>query len=94
MSSYTLMHICIHVGTPLSISEFATYTVSSDFLSAFVDCQKRFRLPPIRCETKLFLTDKWQSKTLFLAICDPGSSLAQSVFDCHLSGVIKEPILW
>ena len=40
------------------------------------------------------LTDKWQSKTLFLAICDPGSSLAQSVFDCRLSGVIKEPILW
>ena len=26
--------------------------------------------------------DKWQSKTLFPAICDPRSSIVQSVFDC------------
>ena len=32
--------------------------------------------------------DKWQSKTLFLAILDPRSSIVKSVFDCHLSGMI------
>ena len=31
--------------------------------------------------------DKWQSKTLFLAIFDPHSAIAKSVFDCHLSAV-------
>ena len=30
--------------------------------------------------------DKWQSKTLFLAIVDPRSSIFKSVFDCRLSG--------
>ena len=34
--------------------------------------------------------DKWQSKTLFLAICEPRSSIVQSVFDRRLSGVIQE----
>ena len=38
--------------------------------------------------------DKWQSKTLFLASCDPQSLIVWSVFDCHLSGMIKECILW
>ena len=33
--------------------------------------------------------NKWELKTLFLAICDPRSSIVQSVFDCRLSGVIK-----
>ena len=33
--------------------------------------------------------DKWQSKTLFLAIFDPCSSIVKSVFDCRLSGVIS-----
>ena len=33
-------------------------------------------------------------KTLFLAICDLCSSIVQSVFDCHLSGMLKERILW
>ena len=33
--------------------------------------------------------DKWQSKTLFLAIVDPRSSILKSVFDCRLSGVNK-----
>ena len=37
--------------------------------------------------------DKWQSKTLFPAICDPRSSIVQSVFDCRLSDMIKERIL-
>ena len=32
--------------------------------------------------------DKWQSKTLFLAIFYPSSSIVKSVFDCHLSSVI------
>ena len=32
--------------------------------------------------------DKWQSKTLFLAIFYSRSSIVKSVFDCHLSGVI------
>ena len=32
--------------------------------------------------------DKWQSKTLFLAIFDPISSIFESVFDCRLSGVV------
>ena len=31
--------------------------------------------------------DKWQSKTLFLAIFDQCSSIVKSVSDCHLSGV-------
>ena len=31
--------------------------------------------------------DKWQSKTLFLSIFDPCSSIVDSVFDCHLPGV-------
>ena len=31
--------------------------------------------------------DKWQSKTLFLAIFDPRSSIVKSVFDCRLSDV-------
>ena len=35
--------------------------------------------------------DKWQS--LFPAICDPCSSIVQSVFDCRLSNMIKERIL-
>ena len=33
--------------------------------------------------------DKWQSKTLFLAIFFPRSSIVNSVFDCRLSGVVK-----
>ena len=32
--------------------------------------------------------DKWQSKTLFLAIFDLRSSIVLSVFDCGLHGVI------
>ena len=32
--------------------------------------------------------DKWQSKTLFLAIFDPRSSIVKSVFDCRLPGVV------
>ena len=31
--------------------------------------------------------DKWQSKTLFLAIFDPRLSIVKSVFDSRLSGV-------
>ena len=31
--------------------------------------------------------NKFQSKTLFLAIFDPLSSIMKSVFDCHLPGV-------
>ena len=32
--------------------------------------------------------DKWQSKTLFLAIFDPRSSIVKSVVDCRLPGVV------
>ena len=32
--------------------------------------------------------DKWQSKTLFLAIFDPRSSIVKSFFDCRLPGVV------
>ena len=32
--------------------------------------------------------DKWQSKTLFLAIFDPCSSIVKSIFNCRLSGVL------
>ena len=32
--------------------------------------------------------DKWQSKTLFLAIFGPRSSIVKSVIDCRLSGVL------
>ena len=31
--------------------------------------------------------DKWQSKTLFLSIFDPRSSIVDSFFDCRLPGV-------
>ena len=31
--------------------------------------------------------DKWQSKTLLLAIFDPRSSIVKSVFDCRLPRV-------
>ena len=31
---------------------------------------------------------------IFLAICDPRSSIVQSVFDWHMSDMIKERILW
>ena len=31
--------------------------------------------------------DKWQSKTLFLSIFDPRSSIVESVFDSRLPGV-------
>ena len=31
--------------------------------------------------------DKWQMKTLFLAIFDPPLSIVKSVFDCRLSSV-------
>ena len=33
-------------------------------------------------------SDKWQSKTLFLAIFDPRSSIVKSVFEFRLPGVI------
>ena len=36
--------------------------------------------------------DKWQSKTLFPAICDPRSLIDKSVFDCRLYDMIKERI--
>ena len=32
--------------------------------------------------------DKWQSKTLFLSIFDPRSSIVDYVFDCRLPGVV------
>ena len=32
--------------------------------------------------------DKWQSKTLFLAIFNPRSPIAKNVFDCQISGVM------
>ena len=35
-------------------------------------------------------TDKWQSKTLFLAIFDPRSWIVKSVYDCRLSGVVTK----
>ena len=37
---------------------------------------------------------KSQSKKLFLVIYDSRSSIVQSVFDCCLSDMIKEGILW
>ena len=35
-------------------------------------------------------SDKWQSKTLFLSIFDPRSSIVDNVFDCRLTGVITQ----
>ena len=32
--------------------------------------------------------DKWQSKTLFLSIFDPRSSIVDDVFDCRPPGVL------
>ena len=32
--------------------------------------------------------DKWQSKTLFLAIIDPHLSIVKSIFNCRISGVV------
>ena len=39
--------------------------------------------------------DKWQSKTLFLAIFDRRSTIVKSVFDCRLPGVciVCAPVL-
>ena len=37
--------------------------------------------------------DKWQLKTLFLAILDPRSSIVKSVFDCRLSGEDSESFI-
>ena len=34
--------------------------------------------------------DKWQSKTLFLSIFDPRSSIVDNVFDCRLSGLMNK----
>ena len=34
--------------------------------------------------------DKWQSKTLILAIFDPRSLIVKSVLDCRLSSVVSE----
>ena len=34
--------------------------------------------------------DKWQSKTLFLAIFDPRLSIVKSVFDCRVPGVLMQ----
>ena len=53
-----------------------------------------------KCRSKLLETeftiaicspigDKWQSKTLFLVMCELRSSLVKSVFNCCLSGVFK-----
>ena len=36
--------------------------------------------------------DVAQSKTLFLAIYDPRSSIVWSVLDCHLPGMIKRTV--
>ena len=36
--------------------------------------------------------DKWQSKTLFLSIFDPYSSIVDYIFDCRLPGVRLELI--
>ena len=33
--------------------------------------------------------DEWQSKTMFLSIFYPRSSIVDNVFDCHLPGVIS-----
>ena len=33
--------------------------------------------------------DKWESKTLFLSIFDPRSSIVDNVFDCRLPGVVS-----
>ena len=45
-------------------------------------------------ETEFSIADKWKSKTLFLPIFDPSSSIVQSLFDCCLSGMGRERILW
>ena len=45
---------------------------------------------PLGLENRKHATgDKWQSKTLFLAIFDPRSWIVKSVFDCCLSGVVE-----
>ena len=36
--------------------------------------------------------DNWQSKTLFIKIFEPRSSIIKSVFDCCLSGVDTDPL--
>ena len=47
-------------------------TVSSDFWSAFVDFQERFRLSPIQCETFLWTTTFFSQKCVifFAKMCD------------------------
>ena len=38
--------------------------------------------------------DKWQSKTLFLAIFDQYSLIVKSVFNCRISGVSMAPTVF
>ena len=55
---------------------------------------------PRSLETKFLIViccptgDKGQTKTLFSGVCDPHSSIVWSVSNCHLSGMLKERILW
>ena len=47
-------------------------TVSSVFLSAFVDCKERFRLPPIRCGSVVQGSGGNMSSMALLLMCFDG----------------------
>ena len=59
--------------------------------------QSKTLIPSLKVDKKSLETeflivicrDKWQSKTVFLAIFDPHSSIVKSFFDCRLPGVIS-----
>ena len=46
-----------------------------------------------QCAICRHICDKWQSKTLFVSIFDPRSSIVDSVFDCHLPCVLMKQIV-
>ena len=53
----------------------------------------QLKTPILSLETEFLIAicrhtgDKWQSKTLFLSIFDPHSSIVDSIFNCCLPGV-------
>ena len=44
----------------------------------------------LETEFSIAICDKWQSKTLFLAIFDPLLSIVKSVFDSRIFGVMMD----
>ena len=70
-------HSCLNVATSKGYSLWNINSLAS-----------RFNNTAKAVLNNLMTGDKKQSKTLFLAIFDPRSSIVKSVFDCRQSGVL------